>query len=78
MKTDKPAPRPLRKIFDRAGTIRRSLGTRSAAGYLRNRGVSFEAALWLLNNSAESAKAKGVNNELCKAKKVKEYNYHAR
>ena len=32
----------------RALDIRRTLGVRTAAGYLRNRGVSLEAALLLL------------------------------
>ena len=35
-------------LFYRADAIRRSLGVRRAAGYLRNHGVSLEAALWLL------------------------------
>jgi hypothetical protein len=35
-------------VFYRAEVIRRSLGVRCAAGYLRNQGVSLEAALWLL------------------------------
>lgn len=32
----------------KAGLIRRSLGVRCAAGYLRNRGWSVEAARWVL------------------------------
>jgi hypothetical protein len=35
---------------DTARHIRRTLGTRCAAGYLRNRGVSLEAALFILLN----------------------------
>lgn len=33
---------------ERAEAIARSLGVRRAAGYLRNQGVSLEAALWIL------------------------------
>lgn len=32
----------------RAQRMAKNLGTRAAAGYLRNRGVSLEAALWIL------------------------------
>ena len=32
----------------KAGLIRRSLGVRCAAGYLRNRGWTVEAAKWVL------------------------------
>jgi len=32
----------------KAQAIRNNLGTRAAAGYLRNRGWSIEAALWIL------------------------------
>jgi len=39
---------PLSLIFIRAGFIKRTLGTRVAAGYLRNRSVSIETALYLL------------------------------
>lgn len=34
----------------RAQRMARNLGYRAAAGYLRNRGVSLEAALWILLN----------------------------
>lgn len=36
------------KIFQRAKSIKSSLGVRVAAGYLRNQGVSLETALYLL------------------------------
>ena len=36
------------KIFNKARNIKKSLGVRTAAGYLRNQGVSLEAALYLL------------------------------
>jgi len=36
------------RYLSRAVRINRSLGTRTAAGFLRNRGVSLEAALYLL------------------------------
>ena len=36
------------RIFERSLMIKRSLGTRVAAGYLHNRGVSIETALYLL------------------------------
>jgi hypothetical protein len=35
-------------IFNKAMNLNRTLGTRTAAGYLRNQGVSFEGALYLL------------------------------
>ncbi len=35
-------------MFKRALELKRSLGARCAAGYLRNRGVSIEATMWLL------------------------------
>jgi hypothetical protein len=35
-------------IFVRSLRIKKSLGVRVAAGYLRNRGVSIETALYLL------------------------------
>jgi len=44
----RPARQPLSSIFIRAGFIKRTLGTRVAAGYLRNRSVSIETALYLL------------------------------
>lgn len=44
----RPARQPLSLIFTRACFIKRTLGTRVAAGYLRNRKVSIEAALYLL------------------------------
>jgi hypothetical protein len=44
----RPARQPLTNIFIRAGFIKRTLGTRVAAGYLRNRSVSIETALYLL------------------------------
>jgi hypothetical protein len=40
------------KIFIRAQSIAQTIGVRAAAGYLRNRDVSFEAALWLLAGAA--------------------------
>jgi hypothetical protein len=43
-----PARQPLSLVFIRAGFIKRTLGTRVAAGYLRNRSVSIETALYLL------------------------------
>ena len=45
-----PAHRAVSKLdqIERAEYIRRSLGVRSAAGYLRKRGWSIDAALWLL------------------------------
>lgn len=36
------------KKIKRARFIKRTLGYRAAAGYLRNQGVSFEAALFIL------------------------------
>lgn len=36
------------KIFNKARNIQKSLGVRTAAGYLRNQGVSLETALYLL------------------------------
>ena len=36
------------RVFIRSLQIKRSLGVRVAAGYLRNRGVSIETALYLL------------------------------
>lgn len=58
MKTLAPLePRPRvnsRSLYDyvqRANAIRRTLGIRRAAGYLRNRGVSVEAAAWLLTRT---------------------------
>ena len=44
----RPARQPLSLVFIRAGFIKRTLGTRVAAGYLRNRSVSIETALYLL------------------------------
>lgn len=35
-------------IMMRAMSIKRTLGIKYAAGYLRNRGVSVEAACWML------------------------------
>lgn len=35
-------------IFKKAGNIKKSLGVRVAAGYLRNKEVSLETALYLL------------------------------
>lgn len=35
-------------IFRRARAINKSLGARTAAGYLRNQGVSLEVALFLI------------------------------
>ena len=45
-----PTRRAVSKLdqIERAEYIRRSLGVRSAAGYLRDRGWSIDAALWLL------------------------------
>ena len=45
-----PAHRAITALdqMKRAEIICRSLGVRSAAGYLRNRGYSLDAALWLL------------------------------
>jgi len=39
---------PLSLIFKTALNLKRTLGTRTAAGYLRNRSVSIETALYLL------------------------------
>ncbi len=36
------------KIFNKARNIKNSLGVRTAAGYLRNQGVTLETALYLL------------------------------
>lgn len=36
------------KIFNKARNIKKSLGVRTAAGYLRNQGVTLETALYLL------------------------------
>jgi len=44
----RPARQPLSLVFIRAGFIKRTLGTRVAAGYLRNKKVSIETALYLL------------------------------
>lgn len=38
----------LWNLAQRAKGIQRTLGTRRAAGFLRNRGVSVEGALWIL------------------------------
>ena len=38
----------LANIFTRSQFLQRTLGTRVAAGYLRNRSVSIETALYLL------------------------------
>lgn len=35
-------------LAQRAEGIKRTLGVRRAAGFLRNRGVSIEGALWIL------------------------------
>jgi hypothetical protein len=35
-------------IFNKAKNLNRTFGTRTAAGYLRNQGVSMEGALYLL------------------------------
>lgn len=35
-------------MFKRAIELKRTLGVRCAAGYLRNRGVSIEATMWML------------------------------
>jgi hypothetical protein len=48
LSTLRPARQPLSLVFTRAGFIKRTLGTRVAAGYLRNRSVSIETALYLL------------------------------
>jgi hypothetical protein len=44
----RPARQPLTNIFIRSQFLQRTLGTRVAAGYLRNRKVSIETALYLL------------------------------
>lgn len=44
----------LSKLLSRTFSIRRTLGTRAAAGYLRNREVSLEAALVILGFSVRS------------------------
>jgi hypothetical protein len=36
------------EVFERARAIKRSLGVRVAAGFLRNQGISVEGAAWLL------------------------------
>lgn len=36
------------KELDKARSIAKTLGVRAAAGYLRNRNWSIEAALWIL------------------------------
>lgn len=36
------------KQIKKARMLRKQLGTRCAAGYLRNRGWSLDAALWIL------------------------------
>lgn len=41
-------------LYKRAKQIQRTLGTRSAAGYLRNRNVSFSIAHWYLLVRKES------------------------
>jgi hypothetical protein len=41
----------LLSIFDRAVSIRKSLGCYTAARYLQKRGVQLETALWLLCGS---------------------------
>lgn len=38
----------MSKIIKRATQIKKNLGVRSAAGYCRNKGISLEAALWIL------------------------------
>jgi len=46
----KATPRTTKTLgqIDRAITIKRTLGTRRAAGYLRNTGWSLEGALYIL------------------------------
>lgn len=43
-----PSHQPLSLVFTRSQFLQRTLGTRVAAGYLRNRKVSIETALYLL------------------------------
>jgi hypothetical protein len=38
----------IRALADRARFLKRTLGARSAAGYLRNRGASLQEALWIV------------------------------
>ena len=42
--------------IDRALHIQRTLGTRAAAGYLRNQGKSLRFALWVLVRGEEGVK----------------------
>ena len=44
----RPVRQPLSLVFTRSQFLQRTLGTRVAAGYLRNRSVSIETALYLL------------------------------
>lgn len=41
------------KIFNKARNIKKSLGVRVAAGYLRNQGVTLETALYLLTTKGK-------------------------
>lgn len=43
--------RTLTQLIVRARNIKKSLGTRAAAGFLRNRGVSLNVALHILARS---------------------------
>jgi hypothetical protein len=43
--------RTLTQLIVRARNIKKSLGTRAAAGFLRNRGVSLNVALHILTRS---------------------------
>lgn len=38
----------MRTVYDKALHIQKTLGTRAAAGYLRNQGYPIECALWAL------------------------------
>lgn len=43
--------RTIQAIADRARFIKRTLGTRSAAGFLRNRGATLQEALFTLTGN---------------------------
>ena len=38
----------IRKLADRARFLKRTLGNRCAAGYLRNQGATLQEALWIV------------------------------
>jgi hypothetical protein len=53
----------LTNIFIRSQFLRRTLGTRVAAGYLRNRSVSIETALYLLTGQTPVVRRSCVDRD---------------